>query len=82
MEMFIIWVANWVSTNSLQELWSEYRLIQGLIIIECILINSRALISWEFTNEVLKFQTRILWHVDPLIDNDHETSNYTTVIAK
>jgi hypothetical protein len=24
----------------------------------------------------------ILWHVDPLLGNDHETSNYTTAVAK
>jgi hypothetical protein len=23
-----------------------------------------------------------LWHVDPLVDNDHETRNYTTAIAR
>jgi hypothetical protein len=24
----------------------------------------------------------ILWHVDPLLGNDHEIGNYTTAVAK
>jgi hypothetical protein len=28
------------------------------------------------------FRLNILWHVDPLLGNDRETSNYTTAVSR
>jgi hypothetical protein len=34
-----------------------------------------------YSGQIL-FQEGAVWHVDPLLSNNHETSNYTAAIAK
>jgi hypothetical protein len=56
-----------------------------------VLINLSVNIQWSKLCEFSAIETffywmvsndKILWHVDPLLGNDRETSNYTTAIAK
>jgi hypothetical protein len=35
-----------------------------------------------FSADLILKNVIILWHVDPLLGNDHEISNYTAAIAK
>jgi hypothetical protein len=36
----------------------------------------------QIGNLAIRQELKLLWHVDPLLDNDREISSYTTAVAK